>query len=46
MKRFLNLPDAKTEASGEAIDSVHVDMPEIEVIAGESHHAFQLAEVA
>jgi ribonucleoside-diphosphate reductase alpha chain len=46
MKRFLNLPEGKSEAWGEAIDSVQVDMPEIEVIDGESHHAFQLAEVA
>ena len=46
MKRFLNLPEGKSEAWGEAIDSVQVDMPEIEVIDGDSHHAFQLAEVA
>ena len=46
MKRFLNLPESKSEAWGEAIDSVEVDMPEIEVIDGESHHAFQLSEVA
>ena len=46
MKRFLNLPLGKQEAWGEALDAVEVDMPEIEVIDGESRHAFQLSEVA
>jgi len=46
MKRFLNLPEGKVEAWGQSLDTVEVDMPEIEVIDGNSHHAFQLAEVA
>ena len=46
MKRFLNLHLGKQEAWGEALDAVEVDMPEIEVIDGESRHAFQLSEVA
>ena len=34
MKRFLNLPEGKQEAWSEALDSVEVDMPQIEVIDG------------
>ena len=46
MKRFLNLPEGTPAEWGKTVEDVQVDLPEIEVIDGESHHAFSLAEVA
>lgn len=46
MKRFLNLPEGKAEAWGESVVAVEVEMPEIQVVDGDTHHPFHLSEVA
>jgi len=46
MKRFLNLPEGTPAEWGKTVEDVQVDLPEIEVIDGEKHHAFSLVEVA
>ena len=46
MKRFLNLPEGNNPAWAKSVEDVQVDLPEIEVIDGEAHRAFSLAEVA
>ena len=46
MKRFLNLPEGSNPAWAKSVEDVQVDLPEIEVIDGEAHRAFSLAEVA